>query len=132
MTPPLPPDLAGVTMVHQAGSGRAVTHGGVYQLGSLDFSHAPSGRGVVTLRAGSGAFQLSGAQADETGPGRWRLHIDRAALLSPTPARGECDLIMRQAPPTYVSLTCRVQIGGDVHPITVRWRGDGSEAVRLR
>ena len=60
-----PPDLAGVTIVHQAGTGRAVTHGGSYPLGGLDLTHSPSGRGVLTLQAGAGALQLSGDKADE-------------------------------------------------------------------
>ena len=109
-----------------------MTHGGVYPLGGMDFSHAPSGRGVITLKAGAGAFQLSGDQADEVAPGRWRLRIDRTALLLVSPARGECDMVMREAPPTYVSLRCRVVIGDDPRPVTVEWRGDGSTAVRVR
>ena len=133
MTPSLaPPDLTGVTIVHQAGSGRAVTHGGVYPLGGMDFSHAPSGCGVITLKAGAGAFQLSGDQADQLAPGRWRLRIDHTALLSVSPAKGGCDMVMREAPPTYVSLSCRVRIGDDPRPVTVEWRGDGSTAVRMR
>ena len=133
MTPSLaPPDLASVTIVHQAGSGRAVTHGGVYPLGGMDFSHAPSGRGLITLKAGAGAFQLSGDQADEVTPGRWRLHIDHTALLSLSPAKGTCDMVMREAPVTYVTLRCRVVIGDDPRPVTVDWRGDGSQAIRGR
>ena len=127
-----PPDLAGVTIVHQAGSGRAVTHGGFYPLGGMDFSHAPSGRGVITLKAGAGAFQLSGDQADEVAPGRWRLRIDRTALLSVSPAKGDCGRVMRSAPTTYVSLRCRVLIGGDPRPVTVEWHSDGSTAERVR
>ena len=127
-----PADPSGVTIVHQAGSGRAVTHGGIYQLGAMDFSHAPTGRGVITLRAGAGAFQLSGDQADEVAPGRWRLRIDRTALLSVSRAKGGCDMVMRKAPPTYVSLRCRVLIGYDPRPVTVEWRGDGSAATRMR
>ncbi len=133
MTPALaPPDLPGVTIVHQAGSGRAVTHGGAYPLGGMDFSHALSGRGVITLKAGASAFQLSGDQADEVAPGRWRLQIDRTALLSVEPAKGGCEMVMREAPPTYVSLRCRVRSGGDPRPVTVEWRGDRSTAVRVR
>ena len=90
------------------------------------------GRGVITLRAGAGAFQFSGDQADEVAPGRWRLHIVRTALLSVSPAKGHCDLEMRSAPPTYVSLSCRVLIGGDTRPVTVEWRGDGSTVERVR
>lgn len=127
-----PPDLTGVTIFHQAGSGRAVTHGGTYPLGGMDFSHAPSGRGVITLKAGAGAFQLSGDQADEVAPGHWRLQIDRTALISLSPAKGVCDIVMREAPPTYVSLRCRVLIGDDPRPVTVDWNGDGSGVVRVR
>ena len=127
-----PPDLAGVTIVHQAGSGRAVTQGGSYPLGGLDLTHAASGRGVLTIKAGAGALQLSGERADEIAPGRWRLNIDRAALLSVSPARGDCDLVSRTSPPTYVSLSCRVTLGADVSPTTVEWRGDGSPSVRVR
>ena len=126
-----PPDLTGVTIVHQAGSGRAVTRGGVYPLGGMDFSRAPSGRGVITLKAGAGAFQLTGDQANEVAPGHWRLHIDRTALLSVSPAKGDCDMVMREAPPTYVSLRCSVKIGDDPRPVKVEWRGDGSTAVRV-
>ena len=111
-----PLDLAGVTIVHQAGEGRAVTHGGSYPLGGMDLTHAPLGRGVLTLRAGAGALQLSGDQADEIAPGRWRLHIDRVALVSAGPARGDCDLVSRASPPTYVSLRCRLRLGDDVEP----------------
>ena len=133
MTPSLtPPDLTGVTIVHQAGSGRAVSHGAVYPLGGMDFSHAPSGRGVITLKAGAGAFQLSGDQADEVAPGHWRLRIDRTALLSVSATKGECDMVMREAPPRYVSLRCRVRIGDDPRQVTVEWSGDGSMAVRVR
>ena len=128
----VPPDLAGVTIVHQAGSGRAVTHGGSYPLGGLDLSHAPSGRGVLTIRAGAGALQLSGDQADEIAPGRWRLHIDRAALLTTSPARGECDLVARASPPTYLFLLCSITLGSDASSTVVEWRGDGSPTVRVR
>ena len=127
-----PPDLSGVTIVHQVGAGRAVTHGGSYPLGGLDLTHSPSGRGVLTLRAGTGALQLSGDKADETAPGRWRLQIDRAALLSVSSARGECELVSRTSPPSYVSLSCRVTLGADRGATAVEWRGDGSPSVRVR
>ena len=125
-------DLAGVTIVHQAGSGRAVTHGGSYPLGGLDLTHAPSGRGVLTIKAGVGALQLSGDQADEVAPGRWRLHIARAALLTTSPARGDCELVAQASPPTYVSLRCRFTLGVDTSATLVEWRGDGSPSVRVR
>ena len=127
-----PPDLSGLTIVQQAGSGRAATHGGDYPLRALRPIHSVSGRGIVSLEAGAGSFDLSGSEADVLGPGRWRLHIDRTAILSVSPAQGECDLRMRASPPTYVSLSCRVLIGGDPRPVTVDWRGDGSPAVRVR
>lgn len=98
----------------------------------MEFSHAPSGPGVIKLKAGAGAFQLSGVQADKVAPGRWRLHIDHTALLSVTRATGDCDMVMREAPPTYVSLRCRVLIEDDLRPVTVEWRGDGSPTVRVR
>ena len=125
MTPSLtPPDLTGVTVAHQAGSGRAVTHGGVYPLGGMDFSHAPSGRDVITLKADVGAFQLSGDQADEVAPGRWLLRIDHTALLSVSPANGESDMVMREAPPTYVSLSCAC--GSAAILVRSRWSGAGT------
>lgn len=126
------PNPAGVTIVHQAGAGQAVTHGGSYPLGGLDLTHAPSGRGILTIKAGAGALQLSGDQANETAPGRWRLHIDRAALLSVAPARGDCELVSRPSLPTYVSLSCSVTLGADAHPTVVTWWGDGSPSVRVR
>ena len=126
------PDLAGVTIVHQAGAGRAVTYRGSYPLGGMDLTHAPSGRGVLTFRAGAGALQLTGDQADEVAPGRWRLRIDHYALISTGPARGDCDLVSRASPPTYVSLSCRVTLAGDASPTVVKWKGDGSPSVRVR
>ena len=133
MTPLLAPlDLAGVTIMHQAGAGHAMTHGGTYPLGGMSFSHTPSGRGVITLKAGAGAFQLSGDQAVKVARGRWKLNIDQTALLSLRRAKGDCEMVFREAPPTYVSLRCRLVIGDDPRPVTVKWRGDGSQAVRLR
>ena len=127
-----PVDLGGVSIVHQAGAGRAVTHAATYPLGGMDLTHAPSGRGVILLKAGAGTFQISGGTADEVSPGRWRLQVDRTALVTISPARGECDLVSRSSPPTYVSLSCHIRIGDDAHPVTVEWRGDGSPAVKLR
>lgn len=129
---PPPSDLGAVVIEHQAGEGRAVTYGGAYRLGGLDFTRAASGRGVILLQAGAGRLQLAGGDADARAPGRWRLHIDRMALLTPWPARGECEMVTRPAPATYVSLSCRVRIGGDPRPMTVEWHGDGSPAARVR
>ena len=87
---------------------------------------------MLTIRAGAGALQLSGDKADEIAPGRWRLHIDRAALLTTSPARGDCDLVARASPPTYVSLRCSITLGSDTDSTVVEWRGDGSPSVRVR
>lgn len=126
------PNLAGVTIVHQSGAGRATTFGGTYPLGGMDFTHAPTGRGVITIRAGSGALQLAGGEADEVAPGRWLLQIDRAAFISEGQASGTCELQMRATPPSYVSLRCTVRFGDDPRPITVEWRGDGTAVERIR
>ena len=116
----------------QLGHGLAKTYAGRYPLGALTFVRAAAGRGLISLEASSGTFDLGGSQADDLGGGRWRLHIDRAAILAVSAARGGCELVMRSAPPSYASLSCTVLIGSDPRPITVEWRGDGSAAKRVR
>ena len=59
-------------------------------------------------------------------------YIDRAALLTTDPARGDYELMARASPPTYVSLRRRVRHGADANSTGVKWRGDDSPFVRVR
>ena len=104
-----------------AGAGTFTTPSSSYPLGAMVYTTTETGRGVIQLKAGAGAVALSGTEATHPEPRRYRLTIDRIALISQQRAQGVCDLGLSVDGATYQHLSCRGVLGPMHEPFQLTW-----------
>lgn len=120
-----------VHAVRQTGAGELVSAKATYPLGALTYVGPSGGRGVLNLEIGRGRLLMSGRDADQVSPTRWRLKIDTLRLVDQRRVTASCQLEFTPGGGGYAGLTCRGLIQPDGEPFAVRWRGDGTPSRRL-
>lgn len=120
-----------VHAVRQTGAGELASASATYALGALTYVGPSRGRGVLDLELGRGRVLMSGRDADQVSPTRWRLKIDTLRLVDQRRVTASCQLEFTRGGGGYAGLTCRGLIQPDGEPFAVRWRGDGTPSRRL-
>ena len=110
------------------GAGSLTTRASAYPLGAMVYTMVDTGRGVIQLKAGAGAVALSGTDATHPEPRRYRLTIDRVALISRQRAQGVCDLTLSADGSSYKHLSCAGVLGARRAPFQLTW----SSSARAR